>query len=432
MTEARYRGQKVVVVSPDYAEHTKFADHWLPAEAGTDGALAMAMGHVILKEFYVDRAGAVLPATTRGASPTCRCSSRCASATTARTSPSRFLRASDLGERRASTPSGSRSCSTQRTASRWSRTARSASARASEGKGRWNLELGRGRAGADAARRARRAGRGRRCRASTSARARAARSMRRGVPAMRVGGRLVTTVLDLLLAQYGVAPRRAARRVAGGLRRLRQPYTPAWQEPITGVDAGRVRAGRARVRPQRRAHRRPLDDRDGRRHQPLVPLRPDLPGDPRRWCCSAAARASTAAAGRTTSARRRCGRWPAGRRRLRARLDAAAAPAARRRRSSTWRPTSGATSATGPASSPRRSGAACSTERHIADCNALGGAARLAAVVPELRPQPARPRRRGRARGRRPGRARRLASCARAGCASPARTPTPPTTTRGC
>ena len=55
MTEARYRGQKVVVVSPDYAEHTKFADHWLPAEPGSDGALAMAMGHVILKEFYVDR-----------------------------------------------------------------------------------------------------------------------------------------------------------------------------------------------------------------------------------------------------------------------------------------------------------------------------------------------------------------------------------------
>ena len=55
MTEARYRGQKVIVVSPDYAGHTKFADHWLPAVAGTDGALAMAMGHVILKEFYVER-----------------------------------------------------------------------------------------------------------------------------------------------------------------------------------------------------------------------------------------------------------------------------------------------------------------------------------------------------------------------------------------
>ena len=55
MAEARYRGQKVVVVSPDYADNVKFADEWLPAQPGTDGALAMAMGHVILKEFFVER-----------------------------------------------------------------------------------------------------------------------------------------------------------------------------------------------------------------------------------------------------------------------------------------------------------------------------------------------------------------------------------------
>ncbi|NUU22213.1 MAG: nitrate reductase subunit alpha, partial [Streptomycetaceae bacterium] len=55
MTEARYRGQKVVVVSPDYADHTKFADEWLHPHPGTDGALAIAMGHVILREFFVDR-----------------------------------------------------------------------------------------------------------------------------------------------------------------------------------------------------------------------------------------------------------------------------------------------------------------------------------------------------------------------------------------
>ena len=48
MAEVRYRGTKVVVVSPDYADNTKFADEWLPAQAGTDAALAMAMGHVIL------------------------------------------------------------------------------------------------------------------------------------------------------------------------------------------------------------------------------------------------------------------------------------------------------------------------------------------------------------------------------------------------
>ncbi len=55
MAEARYRGQKVVAVSPDYADNVKFADEWLAAQPGTDGALAMAMGHVILKEFFVGR-----------------------------------------------------------------------------------------------------------------------------------------------------------------------------------------------------------------------------------------------------------------------------------------------------------------------------------------------------------------------------------------
>jgi nitrate reductase / nitrite oxidoreductase, alpha subunit len=55
MVEARYNGTKVIGVSPDYAEYDKFADIWLPAKAGTDGALAMAMTHVIMKEFYVDR-----------------------------------------------------------------------------------------------------------------------------------------------------------------------------------------------------------------------------------------------------------------------------------------------------------------------------------------------------------------------------------------
>ena len=55
MAEVRYRGTKVVTVSPDYADNTKFADEWMPAQAGTDAALAMAMGHVLLKEFFVDR-----------------------------------------------------------------------------------------------------------------------------------------------------------------------------------------------------------------------------------------------------------------------------------------------------------------------------------------------------------------------------------------
>ena len=53
MTEVRYKGTKVVAVSPDYAENVEFADAWLAPRVGTDSALAMAMGHVILNEYYV-------------------------------------------------------------------------------------------------------------------------------------------------------------------------------------------------------------------------------------------------------------------------------------------------------------------------------------------------------------------------------------------
>ncbi|MDO5044687.1 MAG: nitrate reductase subunit alpha [Coriobacteriia bacterium] len=52
MTEVRYKGTKVVAVAPDYAESVEFADTWIAPNVGTDSALAMAMGHVILNEYY--------------------------------------------------------------------------------------------------------------------------------------------------------------------------------------------------------------------------------------------------------------------------------------------------------------------------------------------------------------------------------------------
>lgn len=55
MTEVRYKGTKVVSVAPDYAENVKFADNWLAPNPGTDAALAQAMTHVILDEFYEKR-----------------------------------------------------------------------------------------------------------------------------------------------------------------------------------------------------------------------------------------------------------------------------------------------------------------------------------------------------------------------------------------
>ena len=55
MTEVRYKGAKVVSVAPDYAENVKFADNWLAPNPGTDAAVAQAMTHVILQEFYEDK-----------------------------------------------------------------------------------------------------------------------------------------------------------------------------------------------------------------------------------------------------------------------------------------------------------------------------------------------------------------------------------------
>ncbi|MBY6111332.1 nitrate reductase subunit alpha [Halomonas sp. DP1Y21-3] len=52
-TEVRYKGTKTVSITPDYAEVSKLTDEWLSAKQGTDAALAMAMGHVILKEFHL-------------------------------------------------------------------------------------------------------------------------------------------------------------------------------------------------------------------------------------------------------------------------------------------------------------------------------------------------------------------------------------------
>jgi nitrate reductase alpha subunit len=59
----------------------------------------------------------------------------------------------------------------------------------------------------------------------------------RGVPVRRVGDQLVTTVFDLMLAQYGVARDGLPGEWPASYDDATAPYTPAWQEPITGVPA---------------------------------------------------------------------------------------------------------------------------------------------------------------------------------------------------
>ena len=51
-TEVRYKGTKTVAITPDYSEVAKLSDIWLNPRQGTDAAMAMAMGHVILTEYH--------------------------------------------------------------------------------------------------------------------------------------------------------------------------------------------------------------------------------------------------------------------------------------------------------------------------------------------------------------------------------------------
>jgi len=61
--------------------------------------------------------------------------------------------------------------------------------------------------------------------------------LERGVPTRIVAGQRVTTVFDLMLAQYGVARDGLPGTWPAGYDDATEPYTPAWQQAITGVPA---------------------------------------------------------------------------------------------------------------------------------------------------------------------------------------------------
>ncbi|ADL47486.1 nitrate reductase subunit alpha [Micromonospora aurantiaca (nom. illeg.)] len=232
MAEARYRGQKVVVVSPDFADNVKFADEWMPAQPGTDGALAMAMGHVILKEFFVDRRTPrfvdyvrrftdlpFLVTLEPGADGAYR--------------PGKFLTADDLGETDKE--------AAFRTVLWDSATDAPAVPRGSLGhrwgeqQGQWNLDLG----DLEPALTCLGAGDAVEVelpRFDTDT----PQALRRGVPTRTVRGQLVTSVFDLVLAQYGVGRDGLPGQWPTGYDDVEAPYTPAWQEPVTGVPAAQV------------------------------------------------------------------------------------------------------------------------------------------------------------------------------------------------
>jgi nitrate reductase alpha subunit len=55
VTEARHNGTRVWNFSPDFSQVSRFADEWMPINAGQDGAWWMAVNHVLLREFHHER-----------------------------------------------------------------------------------------------------------------------------------------------------------------------------------------------------------------------------------------------------------------------------------------------------------------------------------------------------------------------------------------
>ncbi len=252
MAEARYHGQKVIVVSPDFADNTKFADDWLRVQPGTDGALAQAMGHVILKEFHVGKRepmfldymkrftdapflveiNEVGEGAHEGIDPTTLVPGKFLTAakmpagTTERTENNQFRPLVIEADGTVKDPGGT-------LADRFGE----------EGAGHWNLnldgvepvmsimdtdeweavEIALPRFDLPAASGQASVGGG---------------YVKRGVPARRVNGRLVTTVFDILLAQYAVEREGLPGQWPTDYMDASTPGTPAWQEEFTSVPAG--------------------------------------------------------------------------------------------------------------------------------------------------------------------------------------------------
>ncbi|HZK35499.1 MAG TPA: nitrate reductase subunit alpha, partial [Aeromicrobium sp.] len=236
MAEVRYRGTKVVSVSPDYADNTKFADEWLPAQAGTDAALAMAMGHVMLREFFIEREVPYFQDYVRSYTDL-PFLIRLKAHKSGGYVPGKFLTAADLAEPHSGADEDAWKTVVfdEATGDPFVPNGSMGFRYAASGEGRWNLDL-------------------EGVRPALSVYADDCETVEvklplfdqpdgsgeilsRGVPVRRIGDELVTTVYDLMLAQYGVGRDGMPGDWPSSYDDVSSPYTPAWQEEITSVPA---------------------------------------------------------------------------------------------------------------------------------------------------------------------------------------------------
>jgi nitrate reductase alpha subunit len=245
--EARHNGTKMYVFAPDFNQVAKYADTWLSVNAGQDGAWWMAANHVILKEFHHERQVPAFIEYTKQYTDAPHLVEIVEK--DGEFKPGQLLRANrlerfkgvengdwrflfwDKNENRPKVPCGS-------VGSRW----------AEKDKGKWNLTLKDSVDGSEIDPILTFLGvEDGKCSVLLDDFAEA-RSLRREVPVKTLttadGKQVtVTTVYDLLMAQYGV-PRGLGGDYPADYDDEDAPYTPAWQEKFTGLGRKDLRAAR--------------------------------------------------------------------------------------------------------------------------------------------------------------------------------------------
>ncbi len=239
--ESRHNGTKAVVFSPDFNQVAKYADQWVPLHAGSDGAFWMAVTHVILKEFHHEKkVPYFIEYTKRYTDSPYLVELKDEGGFY---STGRLLRANSLEKYKDIEQGDWKFVNIDRQSGDFVIPKGSSGYRWQEKKGNWNMKYEDGETdesydpvltlldikdtvakveftefGLD-------------------------KKALRGVPVKKIktvdGEKLVTTVYDLTMAQYGVA-----RGLEGDYPKSYdekdQAYTPAWQEIFTGVDAKMV------------------------------------------------------------------------------------------------------------------------------------------------------------------------------------------------
>jgi len=239
--ESRHNGTKTVVFSPDFSQLCKYADQWVPLHAGSDGAFWMATTHVILNEFhhkepspyfldyvkqYTDSPYLVkLERDEKGYRP------------------GRLLRSNELAQHAELSNGDWKFVNLDAATGDFVVPKGSVGSRWDKEKGDWNMKLENLLDDQPYDPVLTLLDRSDRVELVSFTEFGLDRMVRRGVPVMEVetteGTELVTTVYDLIMAQYGVA-RGLPGEYPDSYDDTDAAYTPAWQELFTGISAETV------------------------------------------------------------------------------------------------------------------------------------------------------------------------------------------------